>query len=226
MNSGLNVRHLHAPHPRSIHGFCPRKTDLSGCKIIESTADQNCERQLLELREYAERSNVAVVAELTETASGSKNDRAERAKVLKLAQARKIDVVICSELSRWGRSTQDLLETLNQLAAWGVSLIPLSGMQMDLSTPQGKLMLTILARFSEFERDMIRERVVSGLANARAKGKILGRQVGQNPSDKYAPKVIALLNEGVSHRRIAERLDISKNTVLATSKRRHAVSGY
>lgn len=70
-----------------------------------STADQNCERQRFELAEYAERSGVEVVAVFTETASGSKNDRAERAKVIKLAQARKIDIVICSELSRWHSSS-------------------------------------------------------------------------------------------------------------------------
>lgn len=185
-----------------------------------STSEQDCARQVIELKQYAERCGIEVVEIFTETASGAKNDRAERAKVMKLAQARKIDVVLCSELSRWGRSTQDLLSSLQQLAAWCVSLMPLVGMQMDLTTPTGKLMTTMLAGLAEFERDMIRERVISGLAARKASGKALGRQVGTNPSDKYAGKVMSMIEGGMSHRVIAAKLGISKNTVLAITKRR------
>ncbi len=193
------------------------------CRV--STSDQDCARQVLELTEYAQRGGYEVVAVHTETASGAKNDRAERAKVMKMAQARKIDVVLCSELSRWGRSTQDLLNTLQQLSSWNVSLMPLNGMQMDLSTPTGKLMCTLLAGLAEFERDMIRERVKSGLASAKARGKKLGRQVGQNPSDKYARKVIAMVNEGRSYRNISDNLNISKTTVTEIVKRHRAQVG-
>ncbi len=77
-----------------------------------STSDQSCERQVAELTAFAERGGYDVVSIFKETASGIKANRAERSKIIALAQARKIDVVLVSELSRWGRSTQDLLSTI------------------------------------------------------------------------------------------------------------------
>ncbi|MGB1215979.1 MAG: recombinase family protein [Pikeienuella sp.] len=62
-----------------------------------------------------------------ETISGTKTNRHARNQVMALAQACKIDAVLVAELSRWGRSTQDLLETLNQLAGWSVSVVAMSG---------------------------------------------------------------------------------------------------
>ena len=68
-------------------------------------------------------------------------------------------------------------------------MLAVSGLQLDLSTPHGKLLAGVLASLAEFERDLLRERVKSGLAAARARGQILGRQVGFRPkSDKLAPK--------------------------------------
>lgn len=65
--------------------------------------------------------------------------------VLNLAQARKIDVILVTELTRWGRSTLDLFHTLNDLQSWGVCLIAQTGLQFDLATPQGKLIATLMA---------------------------------------------------------------------------------
>ncbi|WP_264802729.1 recombinase family protein, partial [Acetobacter fabarum] len=73
---------------------------------------------------------------------------------------------------------------------------------------------------AEFERDLISERVKSGLAAARARGKVLGRQKGERPkSDRLAPKVLALVAEKRSYRWIARDLGISKNTVAAIVQR-------
>jgi putative DNA-invertase from lambdoid prophage Rac len=131
-----------------------------------------------------------------------------------LARARKIEVVLVTELTRWGRSTSDLVNTLHDLQSWGVSLIGQTGFQCDLSTPQGKLIAGVMASVAEFERDLLRERVKSGLAAAKARGKTLGRQVGQNVvADKVAPKVQKLRAEGKSIRDIAGELKISKTTV-------------
>jgi DNA invertase Pin-like site-specific DNA recombinase len=129
---------------------------------------------------------------------GAKNDRAERKKVMALAQARKIDAILVTELSRWGRSTQDSVQTLDDLHSWKVSVLAQTGLSYDLGTASGKLMRTIMAGLAEFERDLIKERVKSGLAAAKARGVCLGRQVGQRPSDKKAKKVLQLHKEGLS----------------------------
>jgi len=185
-----------------------------------STADQSCERQVNELIAFAERGGYEVFGIFKETASGASANRAARNRILDLAQARQIEAILVTELSRWGRSTQDLLDTLDRLAGWKVSVVAMSGMTFELDTPHGRMMATLLAGIAQFERDLLSERVKSGLAAARARGKKLGRQVGQRPkSDRLAPKVLALSAEGRSYRWIARDLGISKNTVADIVKR-------
>jgi DNA invertase Pin-like site-specific DNA recombinase len=94
-----------------------------------------------------------------------------------------------------------------------------TGLTFDLSTSSGKLMRTIMAGLAEFERDLIRERVKSGLAAAKARGVRLGRQHGQRPSDKKAKKVLRLHAQGLSYRLIARNLGLSKNTVMDIVRR-------
>lgn len=188
------------------------------CRV--STADQSCERQERDLRAFAERAGYAVVGVFKETGSGVKLDRIERRKVMALAQARRIDVVLVTELSRWGRSTLDLLETLRELEARRVSVVAMSGMTFDLASATGRMMATVLAGIAEFERELLRERVRSGLAAARARGRVLGRQTGQRPkSDRLAPKVLALIEAGRSYRLVGRELGLSKNTVAEIVKR-------
>ena len=120
-----------------------------------------------------------------------------------------------TELTRWGRSTTDLVKTLQNLQAWNVSLIAQTGLQFDLSTPQGKLIASMMAALAEFERDLLRERVRSGIAAAKARGKTFGRRPGHRPkSDRLAPKVLRLVGEGWSYRDIAKEVKLSKNTVM------------
>ena len=159
-----------------------------------STADQSCARQERDLAAFAERAGYEVVGTYKETASGVKLDRAERKRVLALAQRREIDVVLVTELSRWGRSTTDLLATLKELEARRVSLVALNGMAFDLSTPHGRMMATLL-----------------------------GLQPGQRPkSDRLAPKVLALVAQGRSYRLIGREVGLSKNTVAGIVKRNRA----
>ena len=187
-----------------------------------STSDQSCDRQVNELTAFAERANYEIIGVFKETASGTKDNRKERQKIMELAQARKIDAILVSELSRWGRSTSDLLSTLEKLTAWKISVITTSGMALDLEMPQGKMIATVLSGVAQFERDMLSERVKSGLAAAKARGKKLGRQKGQRPkSDHLAPKVIEYRSQGRSCRWIAKDLQISKNTVMAIIKRQN-----
>jgi putative DNA-invertase from lambdoid prophage Rac len=171
------------------------------------------------LEAFADRAGYEVVATFTETASGTRNDRQERAKVMAMAQARKIDAVLVTELTRWGRSTIDLLSTLQELHNQRVSVIAQTGNQFDLDSAQGKMIAGLLSVLSQFERDLISERTRSGLALAVARGKKLGRQEGQNPSDKYARKVLKFVAAGKSYRWIAEELHISPTTVMMIVKR-------
>lgn len=188
------------------------------CRV--STTDQSCSRQERDLRAYVKKAGYKVVGVWKETASGSKNNRIQRKQVMNLAQARKIDGVLVTELTRWGRSTIDLITTLQDLAHWGVSIIATTGLQFDLTTPQGKLIASVMASLAEFERDLVRERVRSGLAAAKAKGKKLGRKPGQRiKADKYAPLVLQMVTDGHSYRQIAQKLHLSKTTVNEIVKR-------
>ena len=185
-----------------------------------STADQSCARQEHDLAAFAERGGYEVIGTYKETASGVKLDRAERKRVLALAQRREIDVVLVTELSRWGRSTTDLLTTLKELEARRVSLVALNGMAFDLTTPHGRMMATLLAGIAEFERELIQERIRSGIAAAKARGKKLGRQPGQRPkSDRLAPRVLALVALGRSYRLVGREVGLSKNTVADIVRR-------
>lgn len=188
-----------------------------------STKDQDCQRQIEDLKRFADRAGYEVVEVFQEKASGAKNDRAERAKVIKMAQARLIDVVLVTELSRWGRSTQDLISTLQELQARSVSVVASTGMAMDLSTPSGKLMATLLSGIAEFERELIQERVRSGIASARLRGKVIGRKSGDNyKSGKKETKIEQLHREGKSVREIAKETGLGKSTVADTIKRLRA----
>ena len=193
------------------------------CRV--STQDQSCERQERDLAAFAARAGYEVVGVYKETGSGVRLDRAERRKVMALAQARRIDAVLVTELSRWGRSTLDLLHTLKELESRRVSVIAMNGLAFDLTTPHGRMMATILAGLAEFERELIQERIRSGLAAAKARGKRLGRQPGQRPkSDRLAPKVLALVAQGRSYRLIGRELGLSKNTVADIVRRARAAS--
>ncbi len=177
-----------------------------------STHDQNCDRQIAELTSYADRCNYDLVQVHREVGSGAKNDRAERKAIIDAARARRIDIILVSELTRWGRSTIDLIGTLTQLQGWGVSLIAQNGFQFDLSTPHGKMIASIMATLAEFERDLLKERIKSGIANARAKGKVFGRPKGGKIADS-CDRINQLRLEGMSVRSIAREVGLSKGAI-------------
>ncbi len=117
------------------------------CRV--STTDQSCERQELDLRAYARKAGWKIIGVWKEIGSGAKTNRQQRHELMGLAQARKIDAILVTELTRWGRSTTDLIHTLQELQSWGVSLIAQSGLQFDLSTSQGKLIASIMASLAK-----------------------------------------------------------------------------
>ncbi len=188
------------------------------CRV--STSDQSCDRQERDLLAFAERAGFEVMGIRKETISGAKDSRPERRKVMAMAQERRVDAILVTELTRWGRSTLDLVRTLQDLQAWNISLIAQTGLQFDLTTPQGKLVALMMAALAEFERDLLRERILSGIAAAKAKGKSLGRRLGFRPkSDRIALKVLQLVKEGRSYRQIARELNVCKNTVMSIVQR-------
>ncbi|MEG4964566.1 MULTISPECIES: recombinase family protein [unclassified Microcoleus] len=178
------------------------------CRV--STSDQDCDRQERDLREFADRAGYEVIEVLRETASGAKDDRAQRKKVMAAARARKISAVLVTEASRWSRSTIDLLGTLRDLNDWGTSLVTLSGIGLDLSTSHGKLMASIISAIAEFERDLIRKRVKSGIAAARAKGRKFGRP---RVSESAIAFVHQLRAQGKTYSQIAAASGVSRTKV-------------
>src|SRR5260370_25688212 len=123
-------------------------------------------------------------------------------------------------LTRWGRFMLDLVRTLQDLQAWHVSLVAQSGLKFDLPTSLGKLIASVMAAIAEFERDLLRQRVRSGIAEARARGAHFGRRRGQRiKADRVASRVLALVATGHPYRQVGRLLNISKNTVLDIVKR-------
>lgn len=135
--------------------------------IRVSTSDQNEARQVEALKkENCEKFYI-------DKCSGKNLQRPEFKKMMDFI--REGDTLIISEYSRLARSTSDLLSTVNTLNSKGVQLISLKE-KLDTTTAQGKLMLTMFAALSEFERELILERQREGIAIAKEQGKYKGRQ--------------------------------------------------
>jgi DNA invertase Pin-like site-specific DNA recombinase len=164
-----------------------------------------------------------VVEVFQENASGAKVDRAVRARVIAGAKAHAFDAILVTEPSRWSRSLVDLVTGLEELARYGVSLISQNGMSLDISTAAGRMLVGVMGSLAEFERDLIRERILSGIAAARRKGRVFGRPKGFSPPKAHDANVMRLLENGMSVRDTAKALNISATTVQAAKRRASAV---
>jgi DNA invertase Pin-like site-specific DNA recombinase len=134
-------------------------------------------------------------------------------RLLKAVARRDVDMVAAWSVDRLGRSLIDLLDFLRELHAKGVDLF-LHQQGLDTSTPSGRAMFQMVGVFAEFERAMIRERVMAGLSRAKADGTQLGRR---RLEDTDADKVAAILAARASRtgiRRIARELGVGVGTVL------------
>jgi putative DNA-invertase from lambdoid prophage Rac len=144
-------------------------------------------------------------------------ERPGRASLLMAARCREIDVIVVWRLDRWGRSVADLMATLGEMTELGMGLVSLSE-ALDLTTPTGRAMAGMLAIFAEFEREILRERVRSGIAQARKEGRRNGRP---RTASRKADEVIRLKAERMSQSEIARRLGIGRTSarrVLAESR--------
>jgi DNA invertase Pin-like site-specific DNA recombinase len=174
-----------------------------------STHDQNTiPMQIKKCREYAKARNWTVSHIMKDIASGAKQ-RPQRDDILKLARKREIDTVIVWKLDRWGRSTSDVVGTLEELRELNVKFVSITE-ALDFSTAMGRAMSGLLSVFAEFERELIRERVKAGLEQARSKGVRLGRPpMGKAKSEQ----VKKLWKKCGNKSQIAKKLSISRRSV-------------
>jgi len=174
-----------------------------------STHDQQTlPLQISAMREYAERRGWTVAMQIEEVGSGAK-DRPARNDILRAAMCREIDIVLVWKLDRWGRSLLDLVTTLKELHAVGVNFVSLND-SLDFTTPSGQAMAGMLAVFAQYERDILRDRVKAGIAEARKNGKPHGRPATVK---HLADKVNRLFRQGTSKSQIAIQLGIGRTSV-------------
>ena len=185
------------------------KTTRAGLYARVSTHDQQTlPMQLDALKNYVARRGWIPAMEIQEVGSGAK-ERERREELMRAARRREIDAVVVWRLDRWGRSLVDLASTLGELGELGVGFVSLTE-ALDLTTPTGRAMAGMLAVFAEFERELLRERVKAGIAQARKDGKRHGRP---RTIDKYEDQVKEMFEEGLSKSEITRRLPISRTTV-------------
>lgn len=173
-----------------------------------STPDQQLETQRRILNEVAARRGWAVT-EFAEVISGAARSRPQFDAMMAAVRRRKVDVVAAVDLSRLARSVPVLVGMLDQLRVAGVDLYS-DREAIDTSTASGRLLFTIIASVAAFERDILIERTMEGLATARAKGVRLGRPPA---SDGLAEAIRALRLQKVGINSIAKELRCGKSTV-------------
>ena len=174
-----------------------------------STRDQkSLQNQLDKMKSYIASRDWVHVKSVEEIASGAKT-RPKRQDLLRMARRREVDVIIVWKLDRWGRSTQDVTATLNELTELGVGFVSITE-ALDFTTSTGRAMAGLLSVFAEFERDIMIERIKWGLENAKRKGVRIGRP---GVEIKKAPKVIELYNQGLTISEIAGRVKTSRRSI-------------
>lgn len=183
-----------------------------GLYVRCSTDHQTVENQIRILTEVAERSGWTIVRVFEDQGISGAKGRDQRPgfnALLKAIHRREVDIVAAYAVDRLGRSLTDLVAFLNDIQASGCDLY-LHQQAVDTSTPSGRMMFGLLAVFSEFERALIRSRVVSGIERARAKGVVFGRP---SLSPDRVARVEKALKDGLSIRVAARETGTSTASV-------------
>lgn len=189
-----------------------------------STQGQDYQRQLTELREYAERMNYEVVREFSEKISGAKTiaERQALTDLLDFAATNHIDKVLVYECSRISRRAIDFLQVIEQLTQIKVSVYILqNGLETLMAdgsvNPIAQLVLGIIGQFNSMERSLIRSRMASGYKVYRANGGKVGRKEGYRKSEEAMRaqynKEMSLLRKGISLRNVQSITGTSVNTL-------------
>ena len=197
-----------------------KQTKTAAIYARVSTDRQKVDMQLHELRQFAARSGWNIYKEyIDQNYSGGNTKRPAFTAMMDAARKRKFDLLLVWKLDRLSRSLKDLIITLDDLGACGIDFVSYDN-NLDTSTPTGKLVFQIVGAVAEFEKDIIRERVVAGLAVARSKGKRLGRP--PIPQDVY-DRAAKMRSEGLSYRSIVKVLGIDEGTIRKKAhKKLHA----
>jgi len=183
------------------------------CRV--STLNQTSENQLRELRVVAERMGYEIVSEFIDNGiSGAKSrkDRPALDEMMKMATQRKFEMVMCWSIDRLGRSLQHLVEILNELQAMKIDLFFMQ-QGMDTTTPSGRMIFSVFGAIGEFERNLIRERVIAGQQRAKASGVHIGRPTKMNDGMRSAIQVMH--QNGMSVRQIAKSCKVGIGTVYS-----------
>ena len=174
-----------------------------------STLDQNTENQLASLRAFAGARGWAAIEFVDHGVSGAKERRPALDALVTAARTRKVDIVVCTKLDRLARSVHHLVALGKELEALGVDLVVLD-QAIATTTPSGRLLFHVLASIAEFERDLIRDRVIAGIRRAQAEGRQLGRPRQQHVDPARA---LNLREQGLSLRAVARELGVHPTAV-------------
>jgi DNA invertase Pin-like site-specific DNA recombinase len=181
-----------------------------------STIEQTTANQERELRAVAERMGCEIAKVYKDHGISGAKGREKRPAFDALcrdATKREFDVVMAWSVDRLGRSLQDLVALLSELHALRIDLF-LHQQGLDTTTPAGKAMFQMMGVFAEFERAMIRERVMAGLARAKEQGTKLGRHRLEDTDADKVTAIVAARAAGTGIRRIAKDLGVGVGTVL------------
>jgi DNA invertase Pin-like site-specific DNA recombinase len=175
---------------------------------VSTNNGQDPHMQIRELREYCGRRGWDIAGEYVDAGvCGAKEHRPQLDLLLVACRKRRVDAVVVYRYDRFARSLGQLVNALEEFRSLGIEFISLHE-GVDTSTPNGRLVFGIFASIAEFERELIRDRVKSGIAAARSKGKTLGRpRVSVDTA-----RVAALRDSGASWSTIARQLRLSAGT--------------
>src|SRR5580658_5975609 len=177
-------------------------------RVSTTNHGQNVSMQTRELREYCQRRAWEIEGEYVDAGvSGAKERRPQLDALLIACRKRRVDAVVVYRYDRFARSLRQLVNALAEFRSLGIEFISLHE-GVDTSTPNGRLVFGIFASIAEFERELIRDRVKSGIAAARSKGKRLGRP----PVTVDAARIASLRDSGASWRAITVELGLSAGT--------------
>ena len=178
-----------------------------------STSNQTVENQFLSLREYAKNKGYTIVKEFADEGISGTKGRTERPQfdaLIKGATKKDFDIVLAWSVCRLGRSLSDLVSFLMEMQSVGCNIyIHQSG--LDSSTPQGKLQFGLLSCFAEFERSIIRERVIAGQERYVRNGGKMGRP--SNLTDGLINSIKFMREKGIGIRKISKELGVGVSTI-------------